>query len=677
MSIRCPLLFLFLGGVASLAHAQFSFVEVDATARVEASAVDSQTFESFLEEDERTRTSPGLLDGSIGVVSGANSGVARANAEYDLSVEAEGIRFTADLESQVSLGGALTINATSGASIAGVISPIGQTDVSLLGSFVLDQPLPTGFAGPAVVDIRCQLLGASASQPTMFVNLQFDLSSLTPGSENEIRFIDTATLFPDGEYSLIVSASLITGIQPGGGVSTSELSGRFTARLDFRDSDGDGLFDTWEEDGIDFDMDGVPELDLPGEGATSDRKDLFVEMDVHTSSNVSQSELDQIIAGFDNSPVTNPNGIDGINLHLAIDETNLPDRNYAGNKSGSGTVRLQMRQQREDYFGTQSQRSSPIADALIQAKSLVYRYGVVGGILTITFDGGSFRPGGMAELPGNDFIITLLNPNPLPGDQGRTIMHELGHNLGLRHGGTDNTNYKPNYFSVMNYMHVFQRPNWGPRWNGNLPFDYSRSALPDVDEFELSESNGIGSDCACTAGRRFVFGNDNPINPQGNNPIFVGLGGPGDTVDWDVDGQTLTEGFVLDVNRLDENTPVNIEVHQGHDDWSNLHYKLRGGRNFDFGAIATGESTLDPEVGEITAEENDALDARPVVYLEDDATPCTADLTMDGNLNFFDVVQFIGLYNAQDPAADLAAPFGAWNFFDIAEYIALFNAGCP
>jgi len=57
--------------------------------------------------------------------------------------------------------------------------------------------------------------------------------------------------------------------------------------------------------------------------------------------------------------------------------------------------------------------------------------------------------------------------------------------------------------------------------------------------------------------------------------------------------------------------------------------------------------------------------------------PCPADITMDGNLNFFDVAQFIALYNAQDPAADLAAPIGSWNFFDIAEYIALFNAGCP
>ena len=30
-------------------------------------------------------------------------------------------------------------------------------------------------------------------------------------------------------------------------------------------------------------------------------------------------------------------------------------------------------------------------------------------------------------------------------------MHELGHNLGLDHGGNDGRNYKPNYRSVIYY----------------------------------------------------------------------------------------------------------------------------------------------------------------------------------------------------------------------------------
>ena len=30
-------------------------------------------------------------------------------------------------------------------------------------------------------------------------------------------------------------------------------------------------------------------------------------------------------------------------------------------------------------------------------------------------------------------------------------MHELGHTLGLQHGGADDVNLKPNYLSVMSY----------------------------------------------------------------------------------------------------------------------------------------------------------------------------------------------------------------------------------
>ena len=39
-------------------------------------------------------------------------------------------------------------------------------------------------------------------------------------------------------------------------------------------------------------------------------------------------------------------------------------------------------------------------------------------------------------------------------------MHELGHNLGLEHGGHDRVNCKPNYLSVMNY--AFTNPNLDP-----------------------------------------------------------------------------------------------------------------------------------------------------------------------------------------------------------------------
>lgn len=58
------------------------------------------------------------------------------------------------------------------------------------------------------------------------------------------------------------------------------------------------------------------------------------------------------------------------------------------------------------------------------------------------------------------------------------------------------------------------------------------------------------------------------------------------------------------------------------------------------------------------------------------ANTCTADLTGDGTLDFFDVSAFLNAYNAQDPAADFNGD-GMFNFFDVSTFLNAFNAGCP
>ena len=78
-------------------------------------------------------------------------------------------------------------------------------------------------------------------------------------------------------------------------------------------------------------------------------------------------------------------------------------------------------------------------------------------------EGGSTVPFDSHTLPGNDLIVTLgstahLHPpdGSLAQAQLQTLLHELGHNLGLQHGGTDSTNaYRPGYLSVMSYNYQF------------------------------------------------------------------------------------------------------------------------------------------------------------------------------------------------------------------------------
>lgn len=56
--------------------------------------------------------------------------------------------------------------------------------------------------------------------------------------------------------------------------------------------------------------------------------------------------------------------------------------------------------------------------------------------------------------------------------------------------------------------------------------------------------------------------------------------------------------------------------------------------------------------------------------------PCPADLTGDGQLDFFDVSAFLSAYTAMDPAADFTGD-GVLNFFDVSAFLGQYTAGCP
>ncbi len=57
---------------------------------------------------------------------------------------------------------------------------------------------------------------------------------------------------------------------------------------------------------------------------------------------------------------------------------------------------------------------------------------------------------------------------------------------------------------------------------------------------------------------------------------------------------------------------------------------------------------------------------------------CPADLAEPmGQLDFSDVVAFLGMFSASDPAADMAEPFGQLDFSDVVAFLASFSAGCP
>ena len=55
---------------------------------------------------------------------------------------------------------------------------------------------------------------------------------------------------------------------------------------------------------------------------------------------------------------------------------------------------------------------------------------------------------------------------------------------------------------------------------------------------------------------------------------------------------------------------------------------------------------------------------------------CPADITGDGELNFFDVSAFLAAFSSSDPSADFDGN-GDFNFFDVSAFLVAFSAGCP
>ncbi len=148
---------------------------------------------------------------------------------------------------------------------------------------------------------------------------------------------------------------------------------------------------------------------------------------------------------------------------------------------------------------------------------------------------------GQAELPGDDMIVSLHCAGS-DHNVAHTIMHELGHNLLLRHGGFENLpNYKPNYNSVMNYRYQFPGVDNNCTPPGDGVLTYSTGTHIDLDENNLDETQGI---CG--------------------NP-------PGPPWDWNGDGDSVDVGIAVDINKDGSGNPDGIvQILKDYNDWAFL-----------------------------------------------------------------------------------------------------------
>lgn len=261
------------------------------------------------------------------------------------------------------------------------------------------------------------------------------------------------------------------------------------------DADGDGLRDSWESEGggIDVNDDDTIDLDLFARGARPDHKDLFVEVDVMDRLPAVSAALNMVVDAFDDAPVGNPDGLNGIKLHLELAEASLPVADWdLDDLDGDGDTDWpsEFDTFKSMHWGSPAERGDANAENLLAAKRLAYRYcAIIHDMDTPDEDEGNQ---GLAELPGNDCIVVLGHLAPSAPYLDKIIaglfMHEFGHNLGLHHGGADDINHKPNYISVMNYSWTYPSYWSSPHWF----LDYSRFELLALNESNLDETAGLG-----------------------------------------------------------------------------------------------------------------------------------------------------------------------------------------
>jgi hypothetical protein len=266
-----------------------------------------------------------------------------------------------------------------------------------------------------------------------------------------------------------------------------------------QDSDGDGLPDAWERHGVTLDTPVGPRfVDLPAMGADPMKPDVFLQIDWMADETHDQrpsaTALRLVREAFAGSPYRSPTGSIGISLHIDAGPDSVviePDVRWAS-LSRARVLRWQ------DMLGTAAtgtydwQAFQAIRDGpggfRETGRGAVFHYAVFGHYHDRDNPTGSGASGISRGIGGTDLLITLGNFTDgvgSPREQAGTLMHELGHNLGLRHGGCDDNNSKPGYASVMNY--AFQMDGL-VRGGVRGVIDYSRGMPPVLDDALLPPS---------------------------------------------------------------------------------------------------------------------------------------------------------------------------------------------
>lgn len=310
----------------------------------------------------------------------------------------------------------------------------------------------------------------------------------------------------------------------------------------------------------DSDLDGIPDCtEVPGStyagmplydwGARVGQKDIFIEIDsmISTDEGVRprKEALQMVVKAF---------ALKGYAVHFDVGDmfdgaagTNAANFDLGGGNDVPFSDGLGM----NGWTGGVVSLFEYKANYFDFKRKQIFHYMLFGGSQKADGSSGST---GYAEILGNDSFISLggwglhsgdtRNLNALINFQSGTIMHELGHNLGLRHGGDNNVNNKPNYYSTMNYLYQIRGlatigNQEGDRYhrrffrNTTCEVPLFQSYFDDYNLFKLDYSDGSGADLDESAVLE-----------------SAGLGRAGSTaVDYNCNGTIDGGAYSLDINQ--------------------------------------------------------------------------------------------------------------------------------
>ncbi len=394
------------------------------------------------------------------------------------------------------------------------------------------------------------------------------------------------------------------------------------------DSDGDGLSDVyettllgtdptkadtdgdWFTDGQEVLASGINGINLKVLGADPLVRDIFVEVDAmidpvggannlnditganSTALRPRKAALDRVVAVFDAYvPDADDNGAARIKLHFDAGSL-IPEYDLGGGNAIPFKRCL--------YFGYGSVDASSVTrssancanfyELKTQHFDAARRYVFHHMIFAWSQEtNGSLASSGLAEHPGNDIIITVgnwgagLDETTIVNIQAATILHELGHNLSLDHGGHEAMNYKPSYVSSMNYL--YQIDGLDVEDDGKV--FYTELSHPTLAYTSAQYWARLGS-TAFPIG--FSYGTRRTLNEASLDETIGWSVTAGRPVDFNLNN-AFTTNVAANVQPTTANTS-STDVLTDHDDWKNLAIRFQEAQSTAANGIGFGSLGL-------------------------------------------------------------------------------------